>query len=50
MSDEQKLFLIEFLVDKVNVPSVRAMQDDFMPAKTCVSFKVFFVNIKKCNN
>lgn len=37
---EQKLFLIEFLVDRVSVPTVRAMHDEFMPAKTCVSFKV----------
>ncbi|CAG5081855.1 Protein of unknown function [Cotesia congregata] len=37
---KQKLFLIEFLVDRVSVPTVRAMHDEFMPAKTCVSFKI----------
>ncbi|XP_063984309.1 uncharacterized protein LOC135166174 [Diachasmimorpha longicaudata] len=38
--DEQQLFLIEFLVDRVNVPGVRAMHDEILPALTCVSFQV----------
>ncbi|XP_015517060.1 uncharacterized protein LOC107222283 [Neodiprion lecontei] len=37
---EQQLFLMEFLVDKVNIPSVRAMHDDMLPVETCVSFQV----------
>lgn len=39
MSREQ-LFLMEFLVDKVNVPAIRAIHEELLPAKTCVSFQV----------
>ncbi|KAK0093531.1 hypothetical protein PV326_013341 [Microctonus aethiopoides] len=38
--DEQQLFLIEFLVERVNVPAVRAMQEDILPSTTCVSFQI----------
>lgn len=38
--EQQQLFLMEFLVDHVNVPAVRAMHDEIMPALTCVSFQV----------
>ncbi|XP_012259382.2 uncharacterized protein LOC105687977 [Athalia rosae] len=37
---EQQLFLMEFVVDKVNIPSVRAMYDEILPSVTCVSFQV----------
>lgn len=37
---EQQLFLAEFLVDKVNVPSIRAMHTEMLPVTTCVSFQV----------
>ncbi|KAK9310473.1 hypothetical protein QLX08_000226 [Tetragonisca angustula] len=40
MADEQELFLIEFLVDKVKIPVIRAMQDEVLPACTCVSFQI----------
>ncbi|CAL7935553.1 unnamed protein product [Xylocopa violacea] len=40
MADEQQLFLIEFLVDKVKIPVIRAMQDELLPACTCVSFQI----------
>ena len=40
MANEQELFLIEFLVDKVKIPVIRAMQDEVLPACTCVSFQV----------
>ncbi|XP_033224195.1 uncharacterized protein LOC117177530 [Belonocnema kinseyi] len=41
MSDsEQHLFLIEFLVERVNIPSVRAMHDKMLPVTTCVSFQI----------
>lgn len=40
MEEEQQLFLIEFLVDKVQIPMIRAMQDELLPASTCVSFQV----------
>ena len=41
---EQQLFLIEFLIDRVNVPSIRAMHtDNVLPVTTCVTFQVFFV-------
>lgn len=39
-NQEQQLFLMEFLVDKVNIPSVRAMHDDILPVETCVAFQV----------
>ncbi|KAK0180802.1 hypothetical protein PV327_003147 [Microctonus hyperodae] len=39
--DDQQLFLIEFLVERVNVPTVRAMQEeDILPSTTCVSFQI----------
>ncbi|XP_015586035.1 uncharacterized protein LOC107263388 [Cephus cinctus] len=37
---EQQLFLMEFLVDRVNVPSVRAMHEEMLPVTTCVSFQI----------
>ncbi|KAG6797770.1 hypothetical protein HZU73_07090 [Apis mellifera caucasica] len=40
MADEQELFLIEFLVDKVKIPVIRAMQEELLPASTCVSFQI----------
>ncbi|XP_078043409.1 uncharacterized protein LOC144473428 isoform X2 [Augochlora pura] len=40
MGEEQQLFLIEFLVDRVKIPVIRAMQDELLPACTCVSFQV----------
>lgn len=46
MADEQELFLIEFLVEKVKIPVIRAMQDDLLPACTCVSFQVIQYFIK----
>lgn len=41
-SDTQELFLLEFLVDRVNIPSVQAMHDDVLLVKTCIEFKVRF--------
>lgn len=38
--EQQQLFLMEFLVDRVNVPAVKAMHNEIMPATTCVSFQV----------
>ncbi|CAK9797850.1 hypothetical protein ANTQUA_LOCUS1372, partial [Anthophora quadrimaculata] len=40
MVDDQELFLIEFLVDKVQIPMIRAMQEELLPACTCVSFQI----------
>nr|XP_033328287.1 uncharacterized protein LOC117221435 isoform X1 [Megalopta genalis] len=40
MGEEQQLFLIEFLVDRVKIPVIRAMQDEPLPACTCVSFQI----------
>ncbi|XP_031828395.2 uncharacterized protein LOC116425175 [Nomia melanderi] len=40
MGDEQQLFLIEFLVDRVKIPVIKAMQDELLPACTCVSFQI----------
>ncbi|XP_011501523.1 PREDICTED: uncharacterized protein LOC105365126 [Ceratosolen solmsi marchali] len=37
---KQELFLLEFLVDKVNIPSVKAMEEDIMLVKTCIEFKI----------
>ncbi|XP_003427408.1 uncharacterized protein LOC100680161 [Nasonia vitripennis] len=39
-SDTQELFLLEFLVDRVNIPSVQAMHDDVLLVKTCIEFKI----------
>ncbi|XP_058800738.1 uncharacterized protein LOC131669689 [Phymastichus coffea] len=39
-SEPQELFLLEFLIDRVNVPSVQAMQDDCLHVKTCIEFKI----------
>lgn len=36
----QQLFLMEFLVDRVNIPNVRAIGEQTLPATTCVSFQV----------
>lgn len=49
MTDEQELFLIEFLVDKVKIPLIRAIQDELLPASTCVSFQVIEIFIKRAN-
>lgn len=38
--DTQELFLLEFLVNHVNIPSVQAMQDDILQVKTCIEFRV----------
>ncbi|XP_015184046.1 PREDICTED: uncharacterized protein LOC107070397 [Polistes dominula] len=40
MDDSQQLFLIEFLVDKVNIPAIRAIHEEMLPVTTCVSFQV----------
>ncbi|KZC08360.1 hypothetical protein WN55_09264 [Dufourea novaeangliae] len=40
MDDEQQLFLIEFLVDRIKIPVIRAMQEELLPACTCVSFQI----------
>ncbi|XP_026673091.1 microtubule-associated protein 10-like [Ceratina calcarata] len=40
MADDQQLFLIEFLVDRVQIPVIRAMHDELLPACTCVSFQI----------
>ncbi|XP_043286066.1 microtubule-associated protein 10-like [Venturia canescens] len=37
---EQQLFLAEFLVDNVNIPSIRAMFTEMLPVTTCVSFQI----------
>lgn len=36
----EQLFLIELLVDTVNIPKIRAIYDEILPARTCVSFQV----------
>ncbi|XP_012541911.2 microtubule-associated protein 10-like [Monomorium pharaonis] len=35
-----QLFLIELLVDTVNIPRIRAIYDEILPAKTCISFQI----------
>ncbi|XP_035733550.1 uncharacterized protein LOC118446700 [Vespa mandarinia] len=40
MDDSQQLFLIEFLVDKINIPAVRAIHEEMLPVTTCVSFQI----------
>ncbi|XP_011869236.1 PREDICTED: uncharacterized protein LOC105562782 [Vollenhovia emeryi] len=35
-----QLILIEFLVDTVNIPTIRAIYDEILPARTCVSFQI----------
>ncbi|XP_014483368.1 PREDICTED: microtubule-associated protein 10-like [Dinoponera quadriceps] len=35
-----QLFLMEFLVDNVNVPAIRAIHEEVLPATTCVSFQI----------
>lgn len=47
--NEQQLFLMEFLIDRINIPTVCAMQEEMLPSTTCVSFQVhvssfFFVD------
>ncbi|XP_066591908.1 microtubule-associated protein 10-like [Prorops nasuta] len=37
---EQQLFLVEFLVDSINVPAVHAVHDEILPATTCVCFQI----------
>lgn len=40
-SNQQQLFLIEFIIHQVNIPTVRAMHDEVLPnTQTCVSFQV----------
>ncbi|XP_011694847.1 PREDICTED: microtubule-associated protein 10-like [Wasmannia auropunctata] len=34
------LILIELLIDTVNIPTIRAIYDEILPAKTCVSFQI----------
>ncbi|GAB1865006.1 hypothetical protein CAJAP_06085 [Camponotus japonicus] len=31
---------MEFLVDKVNIPAIRAIHKEILPAKTCISFQI----------
>lgn len=40
MDDSQQLFLIEFLVDRINIPAIRAIHQEMLPVTTCVSFQV----------
>lgn len=42
--EKGQLFLIEFLVDKVNIPAIRAIHEEILPARTCVSFQVNLYN------
>lgn len=44
----QLLILIELLVDKVNIPTIRAIYDEILPAKTCVSFQVKILYLLTC--
>lgn len=36
----EQLFLMEFLVEKVNIPAIRAIHEEILPARTCISFQV----------
>ncbi|XP_072745714.1 microtubule-associated protein 10 [Anoplolepis gracilipes] len=36
----EQLFLMEFLVDKVNIPAIRAIHEEILPARTCISFQI----------
>ena len=45
----QELFLLEFLVDRVNIPSVQAMQEDLLAVKTCIEFKVYSLSTSPSN-
>ncbi|XP_023246367.1 uncharacterized protein LOC111643189 [Copidosoma floridanum] len=36
----QELFLVEFLIDRVNIPSVQAIHDDILPVTTCIEFRI----------
>ncbi|EZA60159.1 hypothetical protein DMN91_010069 [Ooceraea biroi] len=38
--EDMQLFLMEFLIDTVNIPSVRAIQKEVLPVRTCVSFRI----------
>lgn len=38
--EEGQLILIELLVDTVNIPTIRAIYDEILPTRTCVSFQV----------
>lgn len=40
--EKGQLFLMEFLIDKVNIPAIRAIHKEILPARTCVSFQVNF--------
>ncbi|KAK2581910.1 hypothetical protein KPH14_002366 [Odynerus spinipes] len=40
MEGNHQLFLIEFLIDRVNIPAVRAIYQEMLPVTTCVSFQV----------
>ncbi|KAM0725392.1 hypothetical protein ACS0PU_008878 [Formica fusca] len=36
----EQLFLMEFLVEKVNIPAIRAIHEEILPARTCISFQI----------
>lgn len=36
----EQLFLLEFLVDRVNIPAIRAIHEEILPSRTCISFQV----------
>lgn len=36
----EQLFLMEFLVDEVNIPAIRAIHEEILPARTCISFQI----------
>ncbi|KMQ98088.1 microtubule-associated protein 10-like protein [Lasius niger] len=36
----EQLFLLEFLVDKVNIPAIRAIHEEILPSRTCISFQI----------
>ncbi|XP_011645978.1 uncharacterized protein LOC105432735 [Pogonomyrmex barbatus] len=38
--ERNQLILIELLVDTVNIPTIRAIHDEILPVKTCVSFQI----------
>nr|XP_012234226.1 PREDICTED: uncharacterized protein LOC105679031 [Linepithema humile] len=31
---------MEFLIDKINIPTIRAIHEEILPARTCVSFQI----------
>ncbi|XP_029177380.1 microtubule-associated protein 10-like [Nylanderia fulva] len=36
----EQLFLLEFLVDKVNIPAIKAIHEEILPSRTCISFQI----------